>query len=193
MDIWRRLTIRASVQRRINIEKRERQRTIETKLNETFTPIEELEAIIDAGEAETSKTVVEYGDKPVVIYNTVNLPFRYLEHDIQYSGGGGGQPLMKDPMLWYASKEAAPTVPEQTKTTKRVKMKSGGPYWAAAFLAKSLASLRCLGNKNASIFASLGSLLARTSDSRPVKPKQVNKKYPKGIFHWLGGAQLTRL
>lgn len=68
---------------------------------------------MDAGEAETSKTVVEYEGKPVVIYNTVNLPFRYLEHDIQYSSGGGGQPLMKDPMLRYASKEATPTAPEQ--------------------------------------------------------------------------------
>ncbi len=97
-----------SAKRRINLEKnRERQRTIETKLNETFTPIEELEAIMDAGEAEASKTVVEYEGKPVVIYNTGNLPFRYLEHDIQYSGGRGGQPLMKDPMLWYASKEEA--------------------------------------------------------------------------------------
>ena len=97
-----------SAQRRINIEKnRERQRTIETKLNETFTPIEELEAIMDAGEAEASKTVVEYEGKPVVIYNTGNLPFRYLEHDIQYSGGRGDQQLMKDPMLWYASKEEA--------------------------------------------------------------------------------------
>ena len=97
-----------SAQRRINIEKnRERQRTIETKLNETFTPIEELEAIMDAGEAEASKTVVEYEGKPVVIYNTGNLPFRYLEHDIQYGGGRGDQQLMKDPMLWYASKEEA--------------------------------------------------------------------------------------
>ena len=97
-----------SARRRINLEKnRERQRTIEAKLNETFTPIEELEAIMDAGEAETSKTVVEYEGKPVVIYNTGNLPFRYLEHDIQYSGGRGGRPLMKDPMLWYASKEEA--------------------------------------------------------------------------------------
>jgi len=33
---------------------------------------------------------------------------------------------------------------------------------------ESLASLRFLGNKNASIFAPLGSLLARTSGSRPV-------------------------
>ena len=88
-----------------NLEKnRERQRTIETKLNETFTPIEKLEAIMDAGEAEASKTVVEYEGKPVVIYNTGNLPFRYLEHDIQYSGSRARQPLMKDPMLWYASK-----------------------------------------------------------------------------------------
>lgn len=91
-----------------NLEKnRERQRTIETKLNETFTPIEKLEAIMDAGEAEASKTVVEYEGKPVVIYNTGNLPFRYLEHDIQYSGSRARQPLMKDPMLWYASKEEA--------------------------------------------------------------------------------------
>ena len=62
---------------------------------------------MDAGEAEASKTVVEYEGKPVVIYNTGNLPFRYLEHDIQYSGGRGDQQLMKDPMLWYASKEEA--------------------------------------------------------------------------------------
>ena len=62
---------------------------------------------MDAGEAEASKTVVEYEGKSVVIYNTGNLPFRYLEHDIQYSGGRGDQQLMKDPMLWYASKEEA--------------------------------------------------------------------------------------
>ncbi len=48
---------------------------------------------------------------------------------------------------------------------------------------ESLASLRFLGNKNASIFASLGSLLARTSGSRPViLAKITNKKYPTGIF-----------
>ena len=48
---------------------------------------------------------------------------------------------------------------------------------------KALLRWRRLGNRNANIPTSLGSWLARTPGSRPVKPKQANKKYPKGIFH----------
>ncbi len=58
---------------------------------------------------------------------------------------------------------------------------------------ESLASLRFLGNKNASIFASLGSLLARTSGSRPVSTRnQTNKKYPAGICYLFGGSYWAR-
>ena len=49
---------------------------------------------------------------------------------------------------------------------------------------KALLRWRRLGNRNANIPTSLGSWLARTPGSRPVKTeKQVNKKYPKGIFY----------
>ncbi len=93
-----------------------------------------------------------------------------------------------------AKKEAARTVPERIKkTSKRGKMKYGGPYWAAAFSNEKpcfTASPQKMANKSA---FSLGSLFARTSGSRPVKPKQANKKYPKGIFHWLGGPWLIKL
>ena len=53
---------------------------------------------------------------------------------------------------------------------------------------KALLRWRRLGNRNANIPTSLGSWLARTPGSRPVKPKQANKKYPKGIFSltWWG-------
>ena len=135
--------------------------------------------MMDAGEAETSKTVVEYEGKPVVIYNTGNLPFRYPEHDIQYSGGRGGQPLMKDPMLWYASKEAARTAPEQIK--KDLKEGLISEWWAllgSSFSSEKpcfTASPQKMANKSA---FSLGSLFARTSGSRPVKTKTSQQKIP---------------
>jgi hypothetical protein len=93
-------------------------------------------------------------------------------------------PVAESKEFLKAKKEAARTVPERIKkTSKRGKMKYGGPYWAAAFSNEKpcfTASPQKMANKSA---FSLGSLFARTSGSRPVKPKQANKKYPKGIFH----------
>lgn len=79
-----------------------RQEYIERSLNESFMTMDELEAVFSEGAENASKRTVEYGGKTITIYNTGNVPFRFLEHSIQYSGATG-TPLVENPSLWDRS------------------------------------------------------------------------------------------
>ena len=82
------------------------QEYIERSLNESFMTMDELEAVFEGGVENSSMRTVEYEGKIIKIYNTGNVPFRFLEHSIQYRGAIG-TPLVEDPSLWDKSEDDA--------------------------------------------------------------------------------------
>lgn len=85
-------------------EKRVRQEHFERALNETFIPINELEAIFSSGAELATKRYEEYDGKRIAVYNTGNVQFRWLAHSIEWDGAEG-HPLVENPALWTMSED----------------------------------------------------------------------------------------
>ena len=85
---------------------RRRQELIERAINDSFYSIEEIEGMVEMGAEGASKRTETFEGQEITVYNTGNIPFRYLAHAIQYPGATV-QRLVEDPSLWNMSEENA--------------------------------------------------------------------------------------
>ena len=95
-------------------EEREQQETegeywrsqIEQAVNESMPDFKELMRQLEAGEHESTKTILPYDDKQIPIYNVGNIRFPYLEHSIMYNTNTGGARMLVDkPELFERTKQ----------------------------------------------------------------------------------------
>ena len=85
---------------------RRRQELIERAINDSFYSVEEIEGMVEMGAEGASKRTETFEGQEITVYNTGNIPFRYLAHAIQYPGATV-QRLVEDPSLWNMSEEDA--------------------------------------------------------------------------------------
>lgn len=81
------------------------QELYEREINKLFTPMDELISILDNGIEGSSKRVEDYNGQKITIYDTGNLDFYYLQHDLEYNKGGAR--IVSDPSLWNLNKSDA--------------------------------------------------------------------------------------
>lgn len=79
---------------------------IEQAVNESMPDFKELMRQLEAGEHESTKTILPYDDKQIPIYNVGNIRFPYLEHSIMYNTNTGSARLLVDkPELFEKTKQ----------------------------------------------------------------------------------------
>lgn len=100
MDIYRRY------QRQSAIKGERAQEWAEKLYNKTLTTLEDLEMAVESGDEGVSKRVEQYGDKDIEIYDLDGLPFKTLQHVVDYKSIEGregyemAQKAIANPALW---------------------------------------------------------------------------------------------